>query len=160
MNFSTSIPASTNSFVPQNTDTLSSNCDYRLIKSSKRSDKLSYEGFIYIFHHEDSVKAHWRCQVKDCKGRLHTKTTNVFGALGQDCHGPVVGAEEVFKFCAGIKRRARESHDNPYRIIDEAFGDLSELAKTLLSKGDSKRIDFILALCLLKKLERVGFGTS
>ena len=108
------------------------NCDYKLIKSSKGHDKLSHEGFIYNFQREDSVKKQWRCQVKNCRGRIHTKSTNIPKMIGEHCHGPEIGAEEVLVFRAGIKRRAQESHDNPHRIVAEISGSMSEIAKTLL----------------------------
>ena len=52
--------------------------------------------------------------------------------IGEHCHGPEIGAEEVLVFRAGIKRRAQESHDNPHRIVAEISGSMSEIAKTLL----------------------------
>ena len=57
--------------------------------------------------------------------------------IGQRCHGEEIGKEEVLEFRAGVKRRALESHDNPHRIIAEASGNLSQIAKTLLPREKS-----------------------
>ena len=108
------------------------NCDYRLIKSSKGRDKLLHEGFIFNFQRERYGKKQWRCQVKNCKGRLHITTTNFLKKIGEHSHAAEIGAEEVLVFRVGIKRRAKESHDNPHRIIAEIAGKMSEIAKTLL----------------------------
>ena len=56
------------------------------------------------------------------KGRLHTDSSNVLE----------IGKDEIFLFRQGVKRRARETHDNPHNIIAEATSNLSETAKTLL----------------------------
>ena len=69
---------------------------------------------------------------KNCRGCIHTKSTNILKMIGEHYHGPEIGAEEVLVFRAGIKRRAQESHDNPHRIVAEISGSMSEIAKTLL----------------------------
>ena len=56
--------------------------------------------------------------------------------IGQHCHGEEIG-KEVLELRAGVKRRALESHDNPHRIIAEASGNLSQIAKTLLPRKKS-----------------------
>ena len=105
----------------------------RMIKSSKGRDKLSFDGFIY--------KKQWRCEVKSCKARLHTTGFNVLKKLGEHSHSVEIGKEEVFEFRAGVKRRARETNDNPHRVIAEVSGKLSDVAKTLLlSEKSLKKI--------------------
>ena len=51
--------------------------------------------------------------------------------IGEHCHGPEIGAEEVLVFRAGIKIRAQESHDNSHRIVAEISGSMSGISKTL-----------------------------
>ena len=108
--------------------------DFKLIKSSRSRDKLSYCGYIYNFQRATKAKQQWRCQVKNCKGRIHTTATTVIKLMGQHCHGEEIGKEEVLEFRARVKRRALGSHDNPHRIIAEASGQLSNIAKTLLPR--------------------------
>ena len=56
--------------------------EMRIIKSSKGRDKLSYTGFIYNFQREgNGRKKQWRCEVKNCKGRIHTTGSNVVKEL-------------------------------------------------------------------------------
>ena len=52
--------------------------------------------------------------------------------MGEHSHGPEIGKDEIFVFRQEVKRRARETHDNPHNIIAEAASNLSETAKTLL----------------------------
>ena len=104
--------------------------EMRMIKSSKGRDKLSFDGFIYNFQRESNDKKQWRCEVKSCKARLHTTGFNVLKKLGEHSYSVEIGKEEVFEFRAGVKRRARETNDNPHRII-------AEVAKTLLPSEKS-----------------------
>ena len=108
------------------------NSEFKLIKSSRRRDKLSYDGYIYNFQRTTNVAKHWRCQFKNCKGRIHTVGTSILKMIGQHCHAEEIGKEEVLEFRNRVKIRALESHDNPHRIIAEASGELTEMAKTLL----------------------------
>ena len=102
------------------------------IKSARGRDKLSYCGFIYNFQRKTSTKVQWRCQVKNCRGRIHTFATSALKILGQHSHGEEIGKAEVIAFRACVKRHALVSNDNPHRIIAEESRMLSNFAKTLL----------------------------
>ena len=52
-----------------------------------------------------------------------------------------IGNEEVFEFRTGVKRRARETNDNSQRIIAEASGKLSDVAKTLLPSERKSEVE-------------------
>ena len=39
----------------------------RIIKSSKGTDKLSHDGYLYIYHW-GTIKKQWRCDVPGCMG--------------------------------------------------------------------------------------------
>ena len=85
--------------------------DFKLIKSSRSRDKLSYCGYIYNFQRATKAKQQWRCHVKNCKGRIHTTATTVIKLIGQHGHGEEIGKEEVLEFRSRVKKRALESHD-------------------------------------------------
>ena len=78
------------------------NSDFKLIKSSKGRDKLSYSGYIFNFQRESNGKQQWRCQIKNCKGRIHTIATSILKIIGQNCHGEEIDKEEVLEFRAGV----------------------------------------------------------
>ena len=40
---------------------------FRIIKSSKGTDKLSHDGYLYIYH-RGTIKKQLRCDVRGCKG--------------------------------------------------------------------------------------------
>ena len=69
--------------------------EFRIIKSSKGRDKLSFDEFIYNFHRDSKGKKQWRCQAKNCKGRLHTDSSNVLQKLGEHSHVPEIGKDEI-----------------------------------------------------------------
>ena len=71
--------------------------DFRLIKSSKGRDKLLHGGFIYNFHRQSNNNKQWSCQIRNCKGRLHTMESTVLSVIGEHIHGPEIGKEEVFE---------------------------------------------------------------
>ena len=72
--------------------------DFRLIKSSKGRDKLLHGDFIYNFHRQSNNNNQWSCQIRNCKGRLHTMESTVLSVIGEHIHGPEIGKEEVFEF--------------------------------------------------------------
>ena len=81
-----------------NNSALAENSDFKLIKSSKGRDKLSYSGYIFNFQRVSNGKQQWRCQIKNCKGRIHTIATSILKIIGQHCHGEEIGKEEVLEF--------------------------------------------------------------
>ena len=68
----------------QNNSISNTDSEFRIIKSTKGRDKLSLDGFIYNLHRDSrDGKKQWRCQVKTCKGILHTTLSNVVQMLGE-----------------------------------------------------------------------------
>ena len=62
-----------NTIFYQNLPKMATNNDitFRIVKSSKGTDKLSHDGYLYIFH-RGSSKKEWRCDVRGCKARIHS----------------------------------------------------------------------------------------
>ena len=85
-------------------------CDFKLIKSSEGRDKLSHEGFIYNIQRQTNDKKKWLCQVKNCKDYIQWNPLYLARLVNTYIHGPEIG--KVFEFRAGVKRSAREIHDN------------------------------------------------
>ncbi|KAI6645981.1 General transcription factor II-I-like [Oopsacas minuta] len=73
------------------------------IDPPRARDKLSYDGYIYNFQRPTNVAKHWRCQFKNCKGRIHTVGTSILKMIGQYCHAEEIGKEEVLNFATELK---------------------------------------------------------
>ena len=88
---------------------------FRLVKSSKGTDKLSHDAYLYIFH-RGTVKREWRCDVRGVK------------STGKHSHPKEYGKEEVALVKEKIRKRGRETNDNPYVPFGEITSSLSESA--------------------------------
>ena len=85
------------------------NC-FRIVKSSKSNEKLSHDGYLYIFH-RGTEKREWRCDVRGCKARMHTFDENIIKKSGEHSHSQEHGKAEVAIVKERIKKRGRETND-------------------------------------------------
>ena len=104
---------------------------FRIIKSSKGTDKLSHDGYLYIYH-RGTIKKQWRCDVRGCKGRVHSIDEIIVKKSGEHSHPQEFGKEEVAVIKDIIRKRGRESNDNPHVAIGQIASSLSESAMYLL----------------------------
>ena len=104
---------------------------FRLVSSSKGTNKLSHDGKLYIFH-RGIFKKEWRCEIRTCKARVHSVDDWIVKMSGEHFHSKENGKEEVAIAKENLRKRARETHDNPHIAIGEETSSLSEAAKSLL----------------------------
>ena len=104
---------------------------FSIVKSSKGTDKLSHDGYLYIFHRGTSKKE-WRCDVRGCKARIHSVNETIIKKFGEHSHPQEYGKDEVTVMKDLMRKRARETNDNPHVAIGEMTSVLSEPAKSLL----------------------------
>ena len=104
---------------------------FRIVKSSKGTDKLSHDGYLYIFH-RGTAKKEWRCDVRGCKARIHSNDENIVKKSGEHSHPQASGKEEVAVVKDLLRKRGRETKDNPHVAIGEITSLLSDSAKYLL----------------------------
>ena len=79
---------------------------FRIVKSSKGNEKLSHDGYLYIFH-RGTEKREWRCDVRGCEARMHTVDENIVKKSGEHSHSKEHGKAEVAKVKERIKKRGR-----------------------------------------------------
>ena len=72
--------------MPTNSDT-----SFQIVKSSKGINKLSNDGYLYIFH-RGAIKKEWRCDVRGCKARIHSL---IIKKSGEHSHPQEYGKDEV-----------------------------------------------------------------
>ena len=77
-----------------------------IVKSSKGNEKLSHDGYLYIFH-RGTEKREWRCDVRGCEARMHTVDENIVKKSGGHSHSKEHGKAEVAKVKERIKKRGR-----------------------------------------------------
>ena len=104
---------------------------FRLVSSSKGTNKLSHDGNLYIFH-RGIFKKEWRCEIRTCKARVHSVDDLIVKMSGEHFHSKENCKEEVSIAKENLRKRARETHDNPHIAIGEETSSLSEAAKSLL----------------------------
>ena len=97
---------------------MATNGFFRIIKSSKGTDKLSHDGYFYIYH-RGTIKKQWRCDVRGCKGRVHSIDEIIVKKSGEHSHPQEFGKEEVAVIKDIIRKRGRESNDNPHVAIGQ-----------------------------------------
>ena len=104
---------------------------FRLVTSSKGTNKLSHDGNLYIIH-RGIIKKEWICEIRSCKARVHSVDDLIVKMSGEHFHSKENGKEEVAIAKENLRKRARETHDNPHIAIGEETSSLSEAAKSLL----------------------------
>ena len=94
---------------------------FRLIRSSsikKCCFKLVDSGFIYNKQRIIGEITNWQCERKGvCKARLHTKGSEIGKRTGEHLHGLDTLGVNCLEIKAGIKRKARDTHDSTHHII-------------------------------------------
>ena len=104
---------------------------FTYVKSEKGTDKLSHDGYLYIFH-RGTVKKEWRCDVRRCKARMHVVDDTIVKCTGEHCHAKEYGKEEVALVKEKLRKRGRETNDIPHVALGELTSSLSETAKSSL----------------------------
>ncbi|KAI6656251.1 hypothetical protein LOD99_11317 [Oopsacas minuta] len=108
-----------------------SDTSFQIVKSSKGTNKLSHDGYLYIFNRE-AIKKEWRCDVRGCKARIHSVDETIIKKSGEHSHPQEYGKDEVTVMVDLMRKRGRETNDNPHVTIGEMISLLSESAKSLL----------------------------
>ncbi|KAI6658244.1 FLYWCH zinc finger domain protein [Oopsacas minuta] len=113
---------------------MSANSDtsFQMIKSSKGTNKLSHDGYLYIFHRRGAIKKEWRSDVRGCKDRIHSVDETIIKKSREHSHQQEYGKDEVTAMKDLMRKRARETNDNPHVTIGEMTSLLSGSAKSLL----------------------------
>lgn len=110
-----------------------------IVKSTRGGKKIGYKGFIYRKDREGMTKISWRCEIKDCKGRLSTPKNFEEGdtALETTPHGhaPDPGKIAVLKVRDQALEAASTSHDPPRRILQRCSHGLTEETATRIGSG-------------------------
>ena len=104
---------------------------FRLVTSSKGTNKLSHDGNLYIFH-RGIIKKEWRCEIRSCKARVHSVDDLIVKMSGEHFHSKENGKVEFAIAKENLRKRARKTYDNPHIVIGEETSSLSEAAKSLL----------------------------
>ena len=121
-----------NTILYQNIPKMATNeFSFRIIKSSKGTDKFSHDGYLLIYH-RGTIKKQWRCDVRGCEGRVHSIDEIIVKKSGEHSHPQEFGKEEVAVIKDIIRKRGRESNDNPYVAIGQLASSSSESAMYLL----------------------------
>ena len=120
---------------------MATNCDFsfRLVTSSKGTNKLSHDGYVYIFH-RGTVKKEWRYDIRGCKARVHSIANLIVKRSGEHSHPKEIGKEEVLITKENLRKRARETHDNPLIAIGEETSSLSDAGKSLLPSQNALKL--------------------
>ena len=71
-----------------------SDFSFRLVTSSKGKNKLSHDGYAYIFH-RGIVKKEWRCDIRGCKARVNSIANLIVKRSGEHSHPKEIGKKEV-----------------------------------------------------------------
>ena len=90
------------------------------VKSRQGKKKLVAEdAYIYIIDRERAGKMYWRCEVKSCKGRVHTRhgSPEVIHTGSGHHHAPVPGRGQALRVVSQMKDHAETSHSDPPRNI-------------------------------------------
>ena len=77
-------------------------------------------------------KKGWRCDVRGCKARMHVVDDTIVKCTGEHCHAKEYGKEEVALVKEKLRKRGRETNDNPHVALGELTSSLSETAKSSL----------------------------
>ncbi|KAI6648313.1 FLYWCH zinc finger domain protein [Oopsacas minuta] len=106
---------------------MSANSDtsFQIVKSSKGTNKLSHDRYLYIFHW-GAIKKEWRCDVRGCKARIHSVDETIIKKSGEHSHPQEYGKGEVTVMKDLMRKRGRETNDNPHVVIGEMTSLLSE----------------------------------
>ena len=103
---------------------------FRIVKSSKGNDKLSHDGYLYIFH-RGTAKKEWRCNMRGCRARVHSVDEIIVKKSGEYSLRQEYGKAEVAVVKDLLRKQGRETKDSSHVAID-VTSSLSESAKSLL----------------------------
>ena len=111
-----------------------------VLKSTKGKDKIAYRGFVYRRDHKSQTRISWRCERKECKGRLATPLLyeeDLDDAVerGEHSHPPDVAGIELAKVKDGMLAQASTTNDPPRRILEDNIGGVSEETAARIGSG-------------------------
>ena len=65
---------------------------------------------------------HWQCERRGiCKARMHTNGTSIIKRTSEHLHGEDQQQVDCITLKAGMKRKARDTHDSTHHIISDAL---------------------------------------
>ena len=80
------------------------------------------------------MKKKWRCDVRGCKARIQTADDTIVKSTVEHSHPKEYGKEEVALVKEKIRKRGRETNNNPHVELGELTSSLSESAKSNLQR--------------------------
>ena len=108
------------------------------VKYQKGKRKLCSSPFMFVKASDGADnKETWKCEIRTCKARVHTKNDIVTYACGVHNHAPVHGKVVVAKARAEVKQRTEDTEEKTtkkrktYQRIDDAI-------KTMVSRYGSE----------------------
>ena len=109
------------------------------IKSTRGSAKLVDEmGHIYFSDKKTPGKWYWICEVKGCRGKVHTRPQSdhiIHTPMGHT-HAPRPGRAEALQITASIKEKSVQAPmEMPRNVIADTMGEVPELVSVLVPSG-------------------------
>src|SRR5690242_14864524 len=79
--------------------------------------KIGHDGHFYNRERAFGETVYWRCEVRSCKARLHTRSGEIASVRGSHDHLAVEGRLDILKVREEMRLVARVSEEAPNNIM-------------------------------------------
>src|SRR6218665_1348819 len=96
------------------------------VRSQKGKRKLCLSEFMFVKVSDGADKKEiWKCEIRTCNSRVHTKNDIVISERGEHNHAPVHGKVAVTKARADMKQCAETTEENTRQIVQHTLTQVS-----------------------------------